>query len=573
MWWRALCVCLLAAAATPAAVAVACGRKPPKKEEGTPGSRPAVINTTPTPSSSNQTTTPENPVVNTPAGSIRGSWMETRRGRRFQAYRGIRYAKPPIGKLRFKPPVPIVQYKEEVDASKEGPACPLVAPASYYVDEDCLTINVYTPTTNRSARLPVVFFIHPGGFYSMTGRSDLAGPHYLLDKNLIFVSINYRLAALGFLSTGDELAPGNNGMKDQVMALRWVQRNIAAFGGDPDRVTIAGVSAGSISVMLHMISPMTKGLFHRGIAISASPIGKEPMPHHQLDLAIKQAHILSCPTNSSQAIVDCLVEKPWKELGDSYPKFFQYAFDPVGLWKPVVELDFGQERYLTIEPTEAITKGLIHTVPLIVSQTTDEFAGLAFPILSNATLIHRMNTHWESTAAISFDLPRRHLREAARALRGAYLADRDLANDDFSKKQLGTLYGDAIVGFPTHRMANLMCKHSKHPVWYYEFAYVGAQSHTLDPATKKPVGAAHHDDMLYLLSLRYRFQDIPVSNSSDSAMVDSMTAVWYNFARYGAPDAREDTPELSSMKWPQMKPESREYLVFDKKFEVRKGYT
>nr|UZN46518.1 esterase CXE5 [Heliothis virescens] len=503
---------------------------------------------------------PSEPVTRSVSGTFRGSWMETRRGRRFQAYRGIRYAEPPIGALRFQPPKLKLNYEGVVDASKEGLACPLPAPPTYYVDEDCLTVNVYTPAHNTSQRLPVIFFIHPGGFYAMTGRSDLAGPHYLLDRDVVLVTINYRLGSLGFMSTGDANAPGNNGMKDQVAALKWVQRNIAAFGGDPDLVTITGCSAGSISVLLHMMSPMTKGLFHRGIAMSASPISKEMTTlTHQRHLAVRQAEILNCPTHNSSAIVDCLLTKPWRELGDSLTKFWEFGpGDPVGLWGPVVEPDFGQERYLTINPLEAVKQGKMHTVPLIISQTTDEFFWKAFQVLQNETLLKTMNDDWERIAPISFILPQENRAAAVKRLREVYLKGNKLVNDSESAKALGRLYGDSVIGFGVHRMANLMCRHSTHPVWYYEFAYVGNNSHYEDPSGK-PKGAAHHDDLLYLFTLSYNFPTIELS-SPHSHVVDEMTAIWYNFARYGDPNSRGDTPELGKLTWPAMTPDRRHFL-------------
>ncbi|XP_053620308.1 juvenile hormone esterase isoform X2 [Plodia interpunctella] len=497
--------------------------------------------------------------------------MTTRRGRQFQAYRGIRYAEPPVGELRFQPPKPITQYKNVVDASKEGPACPLPAPPSYYVDEDCLTINVYTPDNNSTEPLPVIFFIHAGGFYSMTGRSDLAGPHYLLDRDVVLVTINYRLASLGFLSTGDALAPGNNGMKDQVVALRWVQKNIRAFGGNPDLVTIAGCSAGSISVMLHMVSPMSKGLFHRGISMSASPSGKEEPGYDMYELAVKQAEILNCSTNSSEAIVSCLKTKTFKELGDSLPKFFdQFGFDPVGLWKPVVERDFGQERFLVEDPVLSIKSNNMHAAPLIISQTTDEFFWKAFPVLRNETLLSQMNNDWDRIAPISFQLSPNISSESKLKLRRAYLGDKPLVNDEASARALGKLYGDSIIGFPVHVMANLMCRHSPHKVYYYEFAHIGNHSHYEDPVTKKPTGAAHHDDLIYLFTLSYRFPTIEVADTIDSKLVDRMTAIWYNFARYGDPNPTEATPELSNLKWPPMSSGTRQYLRIGEDFSVRK---
>ncbi|XP_041971727.1 juvenile hormone esterase-like isoform X2 [Aricia agestis] len=510
-----------------------------------------------------QVSKPQQPVTITPLGEIRGAYNVTRRGRTFESYRGIKYAQPPVGDLRFQPPQPISQYSSPVDASKEGPACPLPA-ENYYVDEDCLTINVYTPLKNeRTKPLPVIFFIHPGGFYTMTGRSDLAGPNYLLDRDIVLVTINYRLGSLGFMSTGDELAPGNNGFKDQVMALKWVQKNIAAFGGDPSKVTIAGCSAGSISVMLLMISPMSKGLFHRGISMSGSPVTKVRTPTDMYDLAVKQAELLNCPTNNSRVIYDCLKTKPWQDFANSLPGFFEFGrFDPVGLWNAVVEKDFGQERFLPIDPMDAIREGKMHAVPWIVSQTEDEFYWFAYSVVTNDTLRNQMNAEWERIAPISFMLPTENRAKAVKELKRAYLDDKPLQNDQQSIDKLGRIYADSIEAFPVNRVANLMCRHSPQPVWYYEFSYVGNHSHYEDPKTGKPIKAAHHDDLIYLFSLPYRYPEIGLTGR-DSLLVDRMTAIWYNFARYGDPNPQPDTPEISGLSWPTMKPDKRTYLRID----------
>lgn len=123
-------------------------------------------------------------------------------------------------------------------------------------------INIYStklPKGNENPKRPVLFFIHEGGYYSLTGASALLGPQYLLDQEIVLVTMNYRLGSLGFLSTGEKEAPGNYGFKDQVLALKFVKNNIAAFGGDPDSVTISGYSAGGSSVTLHLVSPMSQG--------------------------------------------------------------------------------------------------------------------------------------------------------------------------------------------------------------------------------------------------------------------------------------------------------------------------
>nr|XP_049706156.1 juvenile hormone esterase isoform X1 [Helicoverpa armigera]WRX06224.1 CCE024b [Helicoverpa armigera] len=511
------------------------------------------------------------PVTRSVSGQFLGSWITSRRGRRFQAYRGIRYAEPPVGELRFQPPKLITNYSREVDARSEGPACPQPVYNDYPVHEDCLRLNVYTPAEGKAKKLPVLVFMHAGGFYSVSGRSDVAGPEHLLDRDLVLVTINYRLGSLGFLSTGDALAPGNNGFKDQVAALKWVQRNIAAFGGDPELVTIAGYSAGSFSVMLHMISPMSRGLFHRAMSMSGSPISQIEIPRHQRHLAERQARLLGCPTDSSRAIIDCLKTKSSKEIGDSLDKMFDFGYDPVLLWVPIHEQDFGQEMFLPRQPLEALCSSDLAQVPYIISQTQDEFFWKALDVLRNPSAFESWRADWPGKARVALYLAGDNATTttAANRLKQAYLGGKDIANDTATGDGFGKLYSDAIIGFGAHRLVNLMSRQSRQPLYYYEFGYIGNSSHYLDPDTKKPIAAAHHDDLLYLFNVSYNFPSIPPTDTNDSLMVDKMTALVYNFARYGDPNPKPDTPELAGLSWPQYKPAERKYLRVDSPFAIR----
>ncbi|RZB38724.1 COesterase and/or Abhydrolase 3 domain containing protein, partial [Asbolus verrucosus] len=180
------------------------------------------------------------------------------------AYKGIPYAEPPTGNLRFEPPVPKRNWKFVLDAKKEGDICvqglPLV-----HGSEDCLFINVYVPKMSQSNNqlLPTMVYIHGGGFTNGFSTYKKYGPDYLLEKDVVVVTFNYRLGIFGFLSTGDLVAPGNNGLKDQVLALKWVRDNIKSFGGDPNHVTIFGESAGAASVSYHVQSPQSQGDYCR----------------------------------------------------------------------------------------------------------------------------------------------------------------------------------------------------------------------------------------------------------------------------------------------------------------------
>lgn len=250
-------------------------------------------------------------VLTTALGKIRGTLLPSQIGRNFYAFRGIPYAKPPVGALRFKPPEPVDQWFDIFDATFDGPRCPQPGLYSDDVAEDCLRVNIYTrdlPTEkDPNVKKPVIVFIHPGGFYALSGQSkNFAGPQYFMDRNILLVTFNYRLGSLGFMSTGTEDALGNMGLKDQVMLMRWVKLHISRFGGDPNSVTLLGYGAGAISITLHMVSPMSRNLFHKAIVMSGSVTGQWLLPVEQLGLAVRQAALLHCTTENLTDMMSCL---------------------------------------------------------------------------------------------------------------------------------------------------------------------------------------------------------------------------------------------------------------------------
>lgn len=226
---------------------------------------------------------PENngEVLEATCGPIRGN-VYKHREKIVVGYLGIPYAKPPIGDLRFKKPVAAEKWTKPLDCYEYGPVCPqsghfsVMCPDFIKVDEEkCLTLNVFAPrwkSDEFSKGLPVFVYIHGGGFeigysscindYSLSGTIPL--------RDVVVVSINYRLGPLGFLTTGDEVAKGNYGLWDQTLALQWIQNHISSFGGDPNNVTICGESAGGISVDMLALSPHSNKLFHKFYAISGT---------------------------------------------------------------------------------------------------------------------------------------------------------------------------------------------------------------------------------------------------------------------------------------------------------------
>ena len=189
---------------------------------------------------------------------------------------GIRYAQPPINELRFKAPQLYQEQEGVYDVSKESHVvCPQQGgfgpPGSQLGkiqgQEDCLLLNIYVPDTifvdAPQSKLPVMVWIHGGAFKLGSNNYNRLGPQHFVTKDVIVISVNYRLGPLGFLSLGSEEVPGNAGLRDQLMALTWVKENIENFGGDPDSVTFFGESAGSRSINFHILSPLGNGLFQR----------------------------------------------------------------------------------------------------------------------------------------------------------------------------------------------------------------------------------------------------------------------------------------------------------------------
>ncbi|PSN30976.1 hypothetical protein C0J52_24737 [Blattella germanica] len=199
-------------------------------------------------------------VVHIEEGAIRGTTLTSlRNNRTFYAFLGIPYAEPPIGKLRFKAPQPIRPWTKIRDATEEGNVCPQILPESneFVGNENCLNLNVYT-ILNETLK-PVLVWFHQGAFLWRSARRKVAAPDFFMEEDVIFVSTNSRLGPQGYLSLQTKEVPGNAAFKDQVLSLKWVQRNIQHFGGDPSKVTIVGESAGGNIVHLLMLSPMSKG--------------------------------------------------------------------------------------------------------------------------------------------------------------------------------------------------------------------------------------------------------------------------------------------------------------------------
>ncbi|XP_073818499.1 juvenile hormone esterase-like [Musca autumnalis] len=507
-------------------------------------------------------------IVDTTLGAIKGLQMETRLGAKFWSFRGIRFAEPPVGDLRFRNPQPVKAWKPQVfDATQDGPMCPQITETRRsMLSEDCLRLNIYTKSLNSSSQLrPVIVYLHPGGFYLFSGISLDAGAQNFLDRDIVLVTLNYRLGSLGFLALGREEAPGNMGLKDQVMALRWIQQHVEKFGGDPKSVTLWGYSAGGMSVGLHMMSPMSKGLFHRAIMQSGSPLAQFRYSSNQSVLAERQARLLKCPVRPVEDMMKCLKEKPMLDFVDTAGGMFEFELNPGLNWMPVVEVNGSQEKFLIEDPYRAMQNGHIHRVPLITGITEYEFYYGAYDSLRNETERRRFNENFSKYAPIYFFYEREtaNSRRISEEIRSFYFQNTTLEFPR-SLERFGELYAD-VVGFENHRFLNMVSKHI--PVYSYLFSYKGRYSTFRNPETNQTHGAMHLDELWYLL---YLPEITPLFKKEDpeDLVIERLSRMWYEFAKKSDPNNCTDE-YLKNLKWPLYDNRNKQFLEIGNDLNVR----
>jgi para-nitrobenzyl esterase len=310
-----------------------------------------------------------------------------------QVYKGIPYAAPPVGERRWKPPQPVAAWKGVRDCFEFGAACPQKIPALVAslpemairapFNEDCLFLNVWAPVGRQSGKLPVLYWIHGGGFITGAASQPMYDGEELARLGCVVVSVNYRLGLFGFLAhpalsqESNDKVSGNYGLLDQIEGLRWVRRNIAAFGGDPDRVTVVGESAGGISVLCLMVAPEARGLFHGAIAQSAAAMDlaqlRKAPPGRETEEQAGRRMIVACGLGDvaevgpmRQLDAKALVEAAPFEDGLGAPLRLQPLSLRIG---PVVD-----GHVIPDEPRLLFAAGRQHAVPLVIGNTREEMS-------------------------------------------------------------------------------------------------------------------------------------------------------------------------------------------------------
>ena len=423
-----------------------------------------------------------------------------------RVYKGIPFARPPVGELRWKPPEPPASWPGVRPATQFANACmqtpvtqsSLNGPAPPPVSEDCLYLNIWTPAQSADDRLPVMVWIHGGGFERGTAAAVGYDGENLARKGAVVVTINYRLGIIGFLALPEltaessHHASGNYGLMDQIAALQWVQKNIAAFGGDTTRVTIFGQSAGSVSVNVLMASPLAKGLFARAIGESGGSFG----PMVTLADAEKKGLQVASALGITKEVLPSLRAKPADDLVPS--KANSEMGDIVDGW------------VLPQSVSAIFAAGKQNDVPVIVGNNANEGGNLA--PLPNGTI---------SSADFAAQA-RKDFGSSADKFLQIYPA----ATDDQAVASHFASFRDEFFSWEMRTWARLETKTMHHNAYRYYFTRV-------PPGPGSRLGAFHGAEMAYVFQnypFRLFYQDV------DKRLGDDIASYWVNFARTGDPN-------------------------------------
>lgn len=496
------------------------------------------------------------PRVKTPLGGIKGYYKISANGRQYEAYEGIPYALPPIGKLRFKPPQKIPAWSGDLPATKFGSIClqytQIIQEHEDRVQgsEDCLYLNVYVPVReNKDFKIPVIFWIHGGAFQYGSGMH--MGAKFIMDRDVILVTINYRLGPLGFLSTEDDIVPGNMGLKDQSMALHWVSENIEWFGGNSNKITLTGLSAGGASVHYHYLSRLSSNLFQGGISVSGTAFDCWTQTENSLEKAKKLAAIMGCPTGSIRDMVQCLRYRPGQALVQATKEFQPWLYNPFTPFGPVVE-KYGDAPFIDQSPIEIVHSGNVQDIPWITSVVSEEGLYPVADFIANSRLLKDLDENWNTIAPhfldFNYTIPREKHVEVAKLIRNHYFGSKQI--DRMTIKPIIQVASDRFFVADSEKAARMQAKANQQPVWYYYFSYRGAHSLSeIMSGSSENFGVSHADDAYLILETSYLD---PTTTTDDIAMQQELIDLWVSFATDGI-------PRIGTTEWTELDPSQKEF--------------
>lgn len=481
-------------------------------------------------------------VVKTQLGSVRGVKRNTIWGGSYYSFEKIPFAKPPVGELRFRAPEPAEPWDRELDCTSPGEKSMQthVFFSKFAGSEDCLYLNVYAKDLQPEKLRPVMVWIYGGGFQVGEATRDMYSPDFFMSKDVVLVSISYRLGALGFLSLEDpELnVPGNAGLKDQILGLRWVQQNIEAFGGDPNNVTLFGESAGGASTHLLTLSPQTEGLLHKAIPMSGTalcPWAQPPNNNWAYRLAQKLGYT---GTSKDKEIFKFLCDAKGGDIVKATALVLNkeekhnrvlFAFGPV------VEPYKTEHTVIAKSPLELMNQPWSNRVPMMFGGTS--FEGLLFypeVMRRPATLNEVGNCKNLLPVDLGDNLDPKLRENYALQLKRTYFGEEDCNQDNMMKFLDLESYRE--FWHPIYRTALARLRQGSAPTYMYRFDHDSKLCNAIRIVLcgKEMRGVCHGDDLCYIFHSMLSHQ--AAVGSPEHKVITGMIDIWTNFAANSDPN-------------------------------------
>ncbi|CAH1175676.1 unnamed protein product [Phaedon cochleariae] len=508
-----------------------------------------------------------------PKGKIRGHVLASATGRKYYAFQEIPYGEPPVGENRFRPPKSHNGWDGILDCTNnrkicyqfEFPMTPIgidhqksmenTKDTEVEESEDCLYLNVYTPAKPGSTdTLSVYLFIHGGAFATGDGTFASLGPKYLIDGDIVIVTMNYRLGPFGFLSTGTDEISGNMGLKDQHLALEWTYKNIHLFGGNPQDIVLGGESAGAYAAGYHLLSPKSKGLVSGFIQQSGSNIGVAAFLSHPRQYAFELGRALgSMDSESTDQLVIALKNASAEQIVKASVSV--HHPEPLGfiasiIWEPVIEDEYAYQAMVTSPMHQEMMLGNFNQVPCLLGFNSEESLGFMSP---DESVLKRVAAFYDKNPSMLIEsvLNVENKTLAGEKLRRVYTAS------TFEEDLGAFIKFTSDVSFirATIRQAELTSKHV--PVYLYQLSAANNINH-------KYPGVSHFLDMRYLWDMP---PFAPDTSPIDEVVREIVLRLWWNFIKYKNPTPERD-PVLQNIEWPTVGIENIRYLNLNKSMSI-----
>jgi carboxylesterase type B len=497
-------------------------------------------------------------LIELPDGIILGAKSESYTGKPYYMFQKIPYAAPPIGDLRFQPPVPPNKWEGTLNATYLDAICYQISTDLPEETEDCLYVNVYTPelpSEDNNVAIPVLLYIYGGGFYEGHAMQYRRGPEYLIVHDVVIVTFNYRLGPLGFLSTEDTVVPGNNGLKDQQLAIKWVHENIQLFGGDPEKITIVGESAGGASVSHHLLNKNSEGLFRAAIMESGTAINPWSLQRNARQNALSFGAVLNSTlssVNDSQLLLEYLLTVPAKDLDD--------ASVLVSGWAPVIEIEH-DEAFITEKMYGLIRSGNFVKVPILMGINSEESLSGAGDLDALETLSEYYDNNLQALVPddIIMLMSDQDQISFGSSVKFIYCGSGNFVDNVAAEVRFSsdTSFTRAII-----KCAEMHSDFTD--VYFYQFSYDGIMGNvtiSLDGAEH----VAHAEELRYIWRTTrdgYDNSDLSKFPAEDVTTQHRMLTLWTNFVKTLNPTPEPDDL-LQNVTWPTTSVSAGDFFYLD----------